>query len=78
MITSANAKTEKPGSPMFISYLKRGKRFTTDKEVAIRVGQETERPPIDFISPRLRETYLKAWPELGEKGIHANLRECKE
>lgn len=52
---------------MFIWFLKHGQRFTTDKDIAIRVGKETGKPPIEFISPRLRDTYLKVWPELGEK-----------
>jgi len=59
--------TKKPGSPIFISYLKRGLRYTTDKDLAIRVALEVDKgkKPIDFISPKLREAYLKAWPELG-------------
>ncbi len=50
---------------MFMSYLKRGLRFTTDKDIALRVAQQTGQRPIDYISPRLREAYLKAWPALG-------------
>lgn len=57
-------KEKKPGSPMFVSYLKRGMRYTLNKDVAIRVGKETNRPPIEFISKRVREAYLKTWPEL--------------
>lgn len=65
-INNSDSITKSTGSPMFISYLKRGLRHTTDKDIAIRVGKEEGRPPIDFISPKLREAYLKAWPELGK------------
>ena len=50
---------------MMLSYLKRGMRHTTKRDVAIRLAQETGKKPIEFISPRLREAYLRAWPELG-------------
>ena len=42
-----------------------GKQYTTNKELAADLGKEQGKHPIDFISPRLRETFLKAWPELG-------------
>jgi hypothetical protein len=37
-------------SPIFISYLKRGLRHTTDKEIAIQVGKMEGKAPIEFIS----------------------------
>ncbi len=51
---------------MFISSLVRGKKFTTDRNVAIEVAKITGKRPIEHISEKLREQYLEAWPELGQ------------
>lgn len=53
-------------SAMFISSLVRGKKFTTDRNVAIEVAKLTGKRPIEHISEKLREQYLEAWPELGK------------
>jgi hypothetical protein len=53
-------------SAMFISNLLSGDRYTTNPDLAKSVSARVGKPPIDFISPKLREVYLKAWPELGE------------
>lgn len=47
-----------------------GRSFTTNKDLALDLGKELCRYPIEFISPNLRETYLKAWPELGMPPIN--------
>ena len=53
-------------SKMFISDLIAGKKYTTKKEVAVVVGKDQGKPPIEYITPKLRETYLKAWPDLAD------------
>lgn len=53
-------------SAMFISNLLNGKRFTTNKDLAIALSGYSGKPAIDFISPAIREAYLKAWPELAD------------
>ena len=60
------AETKQKGSTMFIWFLKNGQRFTTDRDIAVRVARETKKAPIEFISPKLRDAYLRAWPELGK------------
>lgn len=47
------------------SLVAQGKTFTTNKELAIELGRELDQAPISFIRPALRETFLRAWPELG-------------
>mgnify|MGYP000885198251 FL=1 len=42
-----------------------GKTYTTNKDLALELGRELDRTPIEFINPKLRETFLRAWPELG-------------
>ena len=66
MRTPTQKKKWPMGSPILRSYLKRGERFTTEIDIAISIAEEVrDKAPIEFISPNLRETYLKAQPELG-------------
>lgn len=51
----------------YISQLKKGIRFTTDKSMALRAAMETGRIPLDFISIRVKDAYKKAYPELLKK-----------
>jgi hypothetical protein len=50
----------------------RGKMFTTDKDLALQLGKEERKAPITFINPKLRETFLRAWPELGLPPVEIN------
>ena len=43
------------------------KRHTTNKDVAIALADLTGKKPIEYISPILRKTYLRAWPELNRR-----------
>lgn len=47
------------------SLVAQGKTFTSNRELAIELGQELDQAPIIFIRPTLRETFLRAWPEMG-------------
>ena len=42
-----------------------GNKFTLNKNNAIYYGRKAGKAPIYFIHPTLRETFLRAWPELG-------------
>lgn len=53
-------------SPIFRSYLKRGLRYTTKVEIAREIAREMGRPPIEFIAPKLRDVYLRAYPDLAK------------
>lgn len=44
--------------------LKRGDRHTLDVDIAAEMSNRTGRPAIEFISPRVREAYLKAYPDI--------------
>jgi len=52
---------------MFISYLQRGLRFTTDINLAIDISKIMKIKPINLISPKLRQNYLKLNPSLNVK-----------
>lgn len=54
-------------SLMFLSYLQRGLRFTTDINLAIDISKVMKVMPINLISPRLRQNYLKLKPSLNVK-----------
>lgn len=43
----------------------KGLQFTLNKELAMDLGKEKGIAPITFIQPKHRETFLRAWPELG-------------
>ncbi len=51
----------------YIIQLKKGLRFTTVIELAVQAAKETNRKPIEFISPRVKKIYKKAYPELDRK-----------
>lgn len=53
-------------SPIFRSYLRRGLRWTTKPEIARQMARETGRRPIDFINEKLRDVYLRAYPDLAD------------
>jgi hypothetical protein len=61
-----NKPIEKPATvtAAFCSMVKTGRRYTPQLEVALYVAQKTGKPPIEYITPSLREIYLKAWPKL--------------
>jgi predicted GIY-YIG superfamily endonuclease len=42
-----------------------GQKFTLNKNNAMFYSRVTKKAPIYFIHPELRETFLRAWPELG-------------
>jgi hypothetical protein len=52
-------------SAMFVSLALRGKRYTTDRDLAVSLAGVTGKKPIEHIPEKLRDTYLRAWPELG-------------
>jgi hypothetical protein len=52
-------------SPSMICRLKKGQRFTHDRDMAIKVALMTGMKPIAYISPDLRPVFLKAYPEMG-------------
>jgi hypothetical protein len=54
-------------SPIFVSYLLRGKRYTRIKDVAIAIAAVSGKKPIEHISPSLRKMYLKDFPVLAER-----------
>ena len=45
--------------------VKQGLQFTLNKDLAIDLGKEKGMAPINFIHPKHRETFLRAWPEMG-------------
>ena len=45
--------------------VKKGNCYTLNKDLAITIAKETKKAPIDYIRPGNRETFLRAWPELG-------------
>ncbi|MBI5193231.1 MAG: hypothetical protein HZA08_07310 [Nitrospirae bacterium] len=49
---------------MFKSLVTRSKRYTTDHNLALEVSKLSGKLPIEHISPRIREGYAKAYPEL--------------
>lgn len=60
-------------SPLFVSFLVRGMRRTTDIALALSVAKFTGEKPIVFLSDRkgFRNLALAAHPELGRKvSIH--------
>jgi hypothetical protein len=50
-----------------VYHLCRDMKKTCNAELAILAAKKTGRKPIEFISDRVRATYLKAIPELGRK-----------
>jgi hypothetical protein len=50
-----------------MSYLRRGKKKTVDKELALRVAEEKGARGIDFIADSVKDAYEKAYPELSMK-----------
>ncbi|MBF0121255.1 MAG: hypothetical protein HQK79_20670 [Desulfobacterales bacterium] len=51
----------------YINLIKNKKRFTTSIERAIEASKQSGDAPIEHISPRVRDVYLKAHPELAKK-----------
>jgi hypothetical protein len=51
-------------SQVTVSEVKRGNKHTTNKDLALMLSAATGKPGIDFISPRAREAYILAYPEL--------------
>ena len=51
----------------YIIQLKKGDRLTTNIDLAKKAAHETGRKPIEFISPRVRDAYKKAYPDLCKK-----------
>ena len=47
--------------------VKKSNCYTLNRDLAIAIAKETKRAPIDYIRPGNRETYLRAYPELGQK-----------
>jgi hypothetical protein len=47
-----------------MSYLRRGVKFTVDKELALRVAEEQGKCGIEFIASSVKDAYEKAYPEL--------------
>lgn len=48
----------------YLWQVEHGKRFTRSIDIAIEVAKKTGKPPIEYISPALRETYRKAYPNI--------------
>lgn len=48
----------------YIIQLKNGLRFTTNLDLAIKASEATGRPVAEFISSRVREAYMKAYPDI--------------
>ena len=46
-------------TPMFVYYLIKGDRFTTDFNLAEMVSKHTKEPAINYISPKLRNYYKR-------------------
>lgn len=55
-------------SPIMVSYLVRGMRHTTNKDIAVDVAKITGKAPIEHISPKMRDLYLRLYPELAKLG----------
>jgi len=65
MITQEQIASKYGKKQSFISDLSLGNRFTTDPDLAVEMAQMYGRLPIDYINPRKRPVYLKAYPKLG-------------
>lgn len=50
--------------------VKKGHSYTLNKDLAIAISEETGKAPIDYIRPKNRETYLRAYPELSALPIN--------
>jgi len=53
-------------SNSMISYICNGDRYTQDQDLAIAIGELMGVKPINFIHPKLRKVYLKAFSGLGK------------
>lgn len=51
----------------YIIQLKKGLRLTTNIDLAIKAAKATGKKPIEFISPRVRAAFKKAYPDLCRK-----------
>lgn len=56
--------TKKKVNPKYKHLVKSGERHTTDPDLAIDIARATGKKPIEYISPRVREAYKKAYPKL--------------
>lgn len=55
----------KPQSEIaYLDLLQRGKRHTTDIEMAKKAAERYGKTPYHYLSPRVAKTYAKAFPEL--------------
>jgi hypothetical protein len=52
--------------------VKQNLQFTLNKDLALDLGKEQGVAPITFIHPKHRETFLRAWPELGLPPVDIN------
>lgn len=60
-------KRKLPFSRQLKYAVKKGHSYTLNKDLALAISKETNRIPIEYIRPTNRETYLRAYPELGQK-----------
>jgi transcriptional regulator with XRE-family HTH domain len=55
-------------APMTIYYLINGYKglphYTMDKRIARRIAKATGKRPIEYIHPKVRDAYERAWPSL--------------
>jgi hypothetical protein len=52
-----------------ISHLKLFRRYTTNRYLAMEIARLSGKPPIEHISPELRDVFIRAFPELSRKMI---------
>lgn len=51
-------------SPAYEHQLKHGTRHTFDVEIAVEMSKRTGQPSITFISPKVKDAYVKAYPDI--------------
>ncbi len=68
IITQTRLATDFGKRQGFISELKTHRKYTTDPLIAIALSNVYGEPAIEYINPRKRHLYLRAYPEL-EKTI---------
>jgi hypothetical protein len=54
-------------SESLICRIKNGERWTDNMNLAIDIAKTTKEKPISYISPRLKDLMLKAYPNLNRR-----------